>query len=205
MNLNERIHGAYVAGRRVRKLAGHLAEVLPDGASVLDVGCGDGQLDRLVAERRPDLSFRGIDVLVRDAPEIPVAPFNGSEIPFDDASVDVVLFVDVLHHTEDPMVLLREAVRVTRRTVVIKDHDRSGLLAAPTLRFMDRVGNARFGVSLPYNYWPRRRWLDAFNALGLKVVVWKKRLGLYPQPADLVFGRSLHFLAELERTGPARP
>jgi hypothetical protein len=111
-----------------------------------------------------------------------------------------VTFVDVLHHTDDPMVLLREAVRVTRRTVVIKDHDRSGLLAAPTLRLMDRVGNARFGVHLPYTYWPRRRWLEAFDVLDLRVTVWETRLGLYPWPAVLVFGRSLHFLARLARS-----
>jgi hypothetical protein len=95
------------------------------------------------------------------------------------------------------MVLLREAARVARRAVVIKDHTLDGLLAGPTLRFMDHVGNARHGVALPYNYWPRRRWVEAFRELALEVEVWREDLRLYPRPADWVFGRSLHFVAKL--------
>jgi hypothetical protein len=63
---------------------------------------------------------------------------------------------------------------------------------------MDWVGNARHGVALPYNYWPRSKWLDAFNDLDLRLNVWKEDLGLYPWPANLVFERSLHFVARLD-------
>jgi SAM-dependent methyltransferase len=199
MSLIERIHNGYVFGRRVRKLAAHLAEVVPTDAQVLDVGCGDGAIARLLQEQRPDVQVRGIDVLIRGQTHIPVEPFDGQTIPYAHGSFDVVLFVDVLHHTTDPMVLLREAARVARQAVVLKDHTANGMLAGPTLRFMDHVGNARHGVALPYNYWPRQRWLDAFRQLGLTVAVWKKDLGLYPWPASWAFGRSLHFVARLER------
>jgi hypothetical protein len=43
--------------------------------------------------------------------------------------IHVVLFVDVLHHSKDPMILLREAVRMVRKAIVIKDHTLAGLLA----------------------------------------------------------------------------
>jgi hypothetical protein len=97
------------------------------------------------------------------------------------------------------MALLREAVRVSRRWIVLKDHACDGWLARPVLSFMDRVGNARHGVASPGTYWPKRRWLDAFGELGLRVDAWVDRLGLYPWPASLVFERSLHFIARLER------
>ncbi|HWE36605.1 MAG TPA: methyltransferase domain-containing protein [Isosphaeraceae bacterium] len=203
MGLIDRVHDRHVHGRRVRVLCEHLAALVPAGASVLDVGCGDGLLARLLLDRRPDLDVRGIDVLVRPGTHVPVAPFDGRTIPEADGGVDVVLFVDVLHHTDDPTVLLREAARVARRAVVLKDHTRDGLLAGPTLRFMDDVGNARHGVALPHNYWPRRRWHEAFAALGLSVVAWRDDLGLYPRPADWVFGRSLHFVARLEPSARA--
>jgi len=191
------LHGELVHSRRVNVLASHLAPLLPPGAQVVDVGCGDGQLARLIQEQRPDCSLSGYDVLVREHTQVPVQAFDGQRLPLADGSVDVVMFVDVLHHTVDPLVLLAEARRVARQAVVFKDHTRDGLLAGPTLRFMDWVGNAPHGVALPYNYWPERRWKQAFEQLGLAVDHWESRLGLYPAPASWLFERKLHFVARL--------
>jgi hypothetical protein len=66
---------------------------------------------------------------------------------------------------------------------------------------MDWVANRRHGIALPYNYWPRARWYEAFDALGVRVTFWNTELGLY-KPAGLLFGRGLHFIARLEM--PAR-
>jgi hypothetical protein len=107
------------------------------------------------------------------------------------------MFSDVLHHTAEPRELLCEASRVARNAVAIKDHLLSGMLAGPTLAFMDRVGNRRFGVALPYNYWTRAQWMAAFSELSLVPEVWDQKLELYPFPASLVFDRSLHFVAKL--------
>jgi SAM-dependent methyltransferase len=195
------LHGRHVFQRRVRVLSGHLAQILPPRASVLDVGCGDGLIARRILELRPDLQLRGLDVLVRPHTHIPVDRFDGHTLPQGDRSVDCVLFVDVLHHTPDPLRLLREAARVARRTIVLKDHTRDGLLAGPTLRFMDWVGNARHGVALPYNYWTKVQWHQAFRTLGLSTGEWRDRLDLYPAPASFFFERTLHFIARLDLPG----
>jgi ubiquinone/menaquinone biosynthesis C-methylase UbiE len=191
------IHRHLVSDRRITVLARQLAELLPPNASVLDVGCGPGTLTARVAAQRPDCTFRGIDVMVRPDSVIPVDLFDGQHIPLADASVDVVMFVDVLHHTDDPNVLLREARRVARRCVVIKDHRRDGFLAGPTLRVMDWVGNAHHGVRLPYNYLSEREWREAFAAAGLTPDVWQQRLGIHSAVLDPLVGRELHFLARL--------
>ncbi len=198
MNLIEHIHGGYVHNRRVGVLRDQLTNLLPRDVSVLDVGCGDGLLARLTMEQRPDLTISGIDVLVRENSHIHVDPFDGKSLPYPDRSFDVVMFVDVLHHTDDPMILLREAKRVARTSVVLKDHTRNGILAQERLRFMDRIGNARHGVELPFNYWPRERWLAAFAELAMSVGEWRSSLGLYPVPANWLFGSTLHFVARLD-------
>ena len=192
------VHDSFVHNRRVRVLCKHLAAVMPQNARVLDVGSGDGLLASMLMARRPDLRIEGIDIGVREKTHIPVTAFDGNKIPFPDRSFDVVMFVDVLHHTNDPEVLLREAKRVASHAVVIKDHTRDGFLAGITLRFMDRVGNMRHSVPLPYNYWPRKRWMEAFEKLGFSIDNWIGRLGLYPIPANWLFDRSLHFVARLD-------
>lgn len=200
LSVIDTVHDRYVHSRRVNVLRQHLANLLPQNARVLDVGCGDGLLSRLIMETRPDLQIEGIDVLVREDTHISVQPFDGTSIPYAEEAYDVVMFVDVLHHTLDPTTLLREAVRVARQSIVLKDHNLKGIFAGPTLRFMDYVGNAHHGVVLPYNYWPESKWKSAFEQLGLKIDVWKADLHLYPAPADWLFGRSLHFVARLATT-----
>ena len=130
---------------------------------------------------------------------IPLDLYDGENLPFGDGSFDTCLFVDVLHHTTDPLVLLKEAARVARTNVVLKDHTMNGPLAYTRLRVMDWVGNAPHGVVLPYNYWPEQRWRDAFVALDLKVADWRYRLGLYPPPLSFLFESRLHFVASLAK------
>jgi SAM-dependent methyltransferase len=201
MSLAAHVHGSYVYGRRIRVLARHLADLIPANATVLDVGCGDGSLGRAISEQRPDLQLEGLEVLIRPLTHMPVNRYDGNELPFPPDHFDVVAFVDVLHHTTDPVHLLGEAKRVARKAVVIKDHLLEGFLAGLTLRFMDRVGNRRHGVALPYNYWPRETWMNALTSAGLVAAAWRDQLGLYPWPASLVFERSLHFVARLEPKG----
>ena len=189
---HDRVHG-----RRVEVLATRLAALLPPKARVLDVGAGDGRLASVISRKRPDVTIEGIDVFVRPDTKIPVTKFDGLKIPFPDRAFDVVMLVDVVHHSEDPVTLLRESARVTGQRLLIKDHNRDGFLADTTLRIMDWVGNARHGVDLPYHFWPKRRWDEVFRDLGLGVRDYAAELHLYPGPADLVFGRGLHFIASL--------
>ena len=194
------LHERYIAPRRVGILAGLLAPLLPESGRVLDVGCGDGAVSQAILRLRPDLHIEGIEVLSRGTPEISVSAYDGKHIPFSDKSFDAVMFVDVLHHAADPAQLLREGARVASKCVVIKDHTPEGFLAFTTLRFMDRVGNTRHGVALPYNYWRREQWQQEFHRVGLSPVIWKDSLRLYPWPASLLFDRSLHFVSRLDES-----
>lgn len=185
-------------GRRVRVLAELVADLLPAQGSVLDVGTGDGSLAVLIGQQLPGVELTGIDVLVREDTPIAVHAFDGLTIPFGDAAFDAVTLIDVLHHAANPQRLLTEAARVAP-VVVVKDHLADRVLAEPTLRFMDRVGNARHGVDLRYAYWRRDEWLEAIDHAGLREAAWTQDVPLYPPPFSWLFGRDLHFVARFER------
>ena len=108
--------------------------------------------------------------------------------------------MDVLHHTQDPAILLREAVRVSRSFVLLKDHLDENIFDDITLRFMDWVGNRPHGVVLTYNYQSRSQWANCFSKCGLVETTWTTRVPLYPPPFSFVAGRRLHFVALLGKT-----
>jgi SAM-dependent methyltransferase len=204
MSVVGKVHGRAVLGRRVRVLGEQIAALLPPDARVLDIGAGDGSVAAIVQRTRSDVRVTGIDVLVRPDTAIPVEPFDGKTVPYEDASYDAVTIVDVLHHAVDPTGLLAEAARVAPNAVVIKDHLAEGAFARSTLRAMDWVGNAHYGVALPYNYWSERQWRDAFAELDLSVDRELTHLGLYPRPASWLFERRLHVLWRLVAASVAR-
>lgn len=193
------IHSRLVFGRRVRILASAIASLIPDSATVLDVGCGSGDIANALLEINPRLKIEGVDVLVRPNTAIPVREFDGEHLPFADGFFDYALLIDVLHHTDDPAGLLDEVSRVARHTI-IKDHYRDGLLSRARLRFMDWIGNAPHGVRLPYNYLSKDEWTSMWREGDYSIEKCVEHLPLYPPPADWVFGRGLHFIASLAKS-----
>jgi ubiquinone/menaquinone biosynthesis C-methylase UbiE len=185
--------------RRTRVLTNCVGEMIPENAKVLDIGCGNGQISATIVAGRPGIDIKGVDIMKRkEKCFIPVEVFDGEHIPYDDNSFDTALFVDVLHHIPDPRIILREAARVARKCIVIKDHNADRFLGDITLQFMDWVGNARYGVVLEYNYLKRAQWEAAFSELGLTVSEYNNSLHLYPVPVDWIFGRSLQFVCRLD-------
>jgi SAM-dependent methyltransferase len=196
-----RLHDGYVHERRTSVLAARIAELLAPGTTVLDVGAGDGLLARKLLERRPDLTVAAVEVVARPDPRVSVELYDGHELPRANDAVDVTLLVDVLHHAERPLDLLREARRVARRALVVKDVTARGLGASATLQLMERLANAGRGIRMPERFWTPAEWAQAFAELDLTPEVTATQLGLYPFPAGLVFERRFHFVARLRLPG----
>jgi SAM-dependent methyltransferase len=199
LSLLKHAHERLVFGRRVRVLANELSAKIPEGSSVLDIGCGDGTIASAIMQHQPTLRIEGLEFAIRPSCQIPCTPFDGLHIPHASESFDVCMFVDVLHHTQNIPVLLAEASRVSQRYVLIKDHLSENQLDFRTLQVMDWVGNRPHGVVLPYAYKSRREWNSLFSEAGLNLCDLTDLMPIYPFPFTLIFGRKLHFIALLKK------
>ncbi len=188
-------HNSPILRRRAWVLSRALAKAIPGRGTVLDLGCGDGQVAFSLMRLRPDLQVEGVDIVPRAKTLVPVRQYDGVTLPYEDKSFDYVTIVDVLHHTNDPVPILREACRVAREGVVIKDHLREGFLAQATLAIMDWIGNFGDGVPMPYNYLSRDEWQAAFFAAKLEMVTSTEKVGVYLPPISWIADRHLHFVA----------
>ena len=101
-----------------------IAQLVPVGSRVLDLGCGDGALLTYLQSTRGCTGY-GIEiddanVLACVKRGVNVIQLNLDEglALFDDASFDVVLQIDTLQHLRNAEVMLRETVRVGRLGIV---------------------------------------------------------------------------------------
>lgn len=173
-------------GRRIAVLAeeialrirGIMAREQATRVRILDVGCGDMTLVDAVAAKLGNAEVRCTDIhpcpptVVQGDPRWRrYVQFDGRSLPFDEASFDVVLFSDVLHHVPESLRedLLASAARVGRH-ILVKDHFEYGWWSRQMLRLMDWVGNFGYGVVIPRRYFDA----DGFRALcersGLSVI-----------------------------------
>ena len=101
-----------------------IAELVPPGARVLDLGCGRGELLALLRDRR-GCSGYGIEiddanVLACEQRGVNVIQLNLEEglALFEDQSFDVVLQLDTLQHLRNTETMLRETARIGRTGIV---------------------------------------------------------------------------------------
>jgi ArsR family transcriptional regulator len=115
--------GQLVPGRSWAAWARALGHLLPP-LDVADLGCGEGDLTieaarwagRVYAVDRSPLVLRRARALARTQGLSNIVWRRGEieRVPLDDASVDVVLFSQALHHAADPARAVAEAVRLLR-------------------------------------------------------------------------------------------
>lgn len=201
MKLLKDLHHEYVFLRRIKVISDEIAKQMPDNVKILDIGCGDGTISKLISEKKPGISYEGIDIMARPTCAIPFKEYDGSHIPYPDNSFDAAQYTDVLHHVPDDNFknLLKETMRVSKKYLIIKDHLWANAFDFQTLKFMDWVGNAPHGVKVIYNFKTEKYWMDLFEELGLEIVTINKRIPLYPGVFNMVFGRQLHFIAVLKK------
>lgn len=87
---------------------------------ILDVGSGGAH----IAKALKDLGYNVTLLDIKNKcyfEDVQPIIYDGKTIPFDNDTFDVALLLTVLHHTKDPLAVLAEAKRVSKRMIIIED------------------------------------------------------------------------------------
>jgi ubiquinone/menaquinone biosynthesis C-methylase UbiE len=182
-----------IAGKFFRSRASFIYNIIVPflhGNKVLDIGMGSGSLTCWLL--RHGYQAQGIDVRnLSIYCDIQPILYNGIQIPFPDRAFDNALLIHVLHHTNNPAAILREAKRVSKRVICVEDTYRTKiewLLVA----LNDMVGNFEFSA---HKYKTQREWKQVITEHRWKLVCCKEWSRLFP-PGGFGYGRYIIFVIE---------
>lgn len=175
-----------------------ISEYLKDVRTVLDFGCGDMALDRLLIARNPTLMMTGIDVVsfpILKQRGLTFRLYKGERLPFPDRSFDAVFSYHVFHHCPDPACSFKECVRVSKYRIIIVEPVLRYPLEKIGFQLMDYVTNIwkKEHISLPYNVQTRAFWEREFKKLNVKCTT-LRNVGILPR--FLPIGETLLFVLE---------
>jgi len=109
--------------QRFFEKAFYLVETSSPG-SIIEVGCGDGLAGYLLKQKFKGISYLGADI--RKAELLAAAKvlgpdllmLNAADLPFEDNSFDLALFLEVFEHAGDWERLVQEGIRVSARALI---------------------------------------------------------------------------------------
>jgi methionine biosynthesis protein MetW len=173
-----------------------IASLVPKGARVLDLGCGDGALLAYLQAERGCAGY-GIEIddgnvleCVRRQVNVIQLNLEQGLATFDDASFDVVLQIDTLQHLRNAETMLLETARVGRVGIVAFPNfahwpNRLSVLAGrmPVTKRLPHqwydTPNIRVGTFADFEYLAQKNRLEVLDAFGLqdgRVVRWLPNL-----------------------------
>ncbi|MDD5696787.1 MAG: class I SAM-dependent methyltransferase [Candidatus Pacebacteria bacterium] len=146
-------------------------EFIPLNSKILDFGCGSGIVGNKFKQAF-DAGLVGVDIVDNRVENISFELYNGQDLSFfNNDSFDVVLASYVLHHTENPLELLKELVRVARDVIIVYETPADGIFYRAACR-IHGTSFARFFQrnSVKGRFFTTEEWRRIFEEKGLKIV-----------------------------------
>lgn len=152
--------------RRAKVKLARLRPLHAQPTDLLEVGCGNGALTALL--RQEGHTVTPLDIVDHSLfPSVRPVIYDGSRFPFPDGRFRTCQLITILHHTPDPDHLIREAMRVADRIIIMED-----IFINPVQRRLtflaDSIVNGEF-FGHPHTNRSDAGWRDTFQRLGLRV------------------------------------
>ncbi len=152
---------------RAHVIAQHLAPYFKPGQHLLEIGAGKGLVAQAL-QRMTQTQITLVDVVNYNQTDLPLKIYDGRHLPFGEESFDYSLLIFVLHHTPEPLPVLREALRVARHGALIVENHVEGWLRRQVTRAIDSIPHFQHGVPICYRAQTIEAWQQTFARLPVR-------------------------------------
>jgi hypothetical protein len=185
------------------------------GDTLLDIGCGNGIIGNLTRGHFKRVQLLDVVKYVSDAFELPYLEYKeGHPLPIT-GKYDTVLLLTVLHHSSDPVELLRMAWEATNKTLIVIESVVGIHHLSPGIRYelVDmpdkyQIAYAAFidwfynrvlhdNVPVPYNFTTPENWQATFRKNNMRLT------HTVHEGQDIEIGPEYHILFVLEKEATA--
>lgn len=170
-----------------------IIDEIPEGARVLDLGCGDGSLLLLLEKEKNidgygvEISPEGVSACVEKGLYVYQGDIDDGLSDYRGNSFDYVILNQTLHFTKKPRFVLAETMRICRNAIV----------SFPNLAYWKNRLHILFRGSMPGNISCETEWFNSSNMHHLSIEDFRNYCNLneYPIKRERHFslqGASLH-------------
>lgn len=152
---------------RAKDLTNMVLPYLNKGDLILDIGPASCTVTEALIQQ-------GLKVFPLDVENFSIVDtvlptlYDGDRMPFKDDQFDASLILFVLHHTPDPVKVLAEAKRVSKKIIILEDIVTSPAHKSLTAA-LDSLMNLEF-YNQPHTNKSDDEWRSIFDNLGLKLL-----------------------------------
>ena len=158
--------------RAAQKMCLDCQDFIKKDSIILDLGCGAGIIG-MTFQDFFQAKLIGADIKDNRIFPIPFKIINGETLPFSENSFDVVLINYVLHHSKNPISLLKEAKRVSSKIIIYEDLP-EGFLSKLICKIHGIFFNKFFKIENQAFFKTSKDWREIFEKLGLKTIFEKR-------------------------------
>jgi len=144
-------------------------EFIDQKAKILDIGCGSAIIANTF-QQFFDTEVIGVDVVDRRVHPIPFSRIDGHNLNFLDRTFDNVLIAFTLHHSQDPIALLKEAKRACKGKIFIYEDLPEGFLSRVFCNIHGFSFDNFFGNKSKTVFKTETEWKEVFRSLDLNLV-----------------------------------
>jgi len=163
--------------KRINYRMNLIAEELEDNSTILDIGCGNGDLLSIIHKKQPNAKLLGIDISSDAVNKTQMKGFRAIEVDITQinlrelGSYDYIIMSEIIEHISNPERIILDIKKITRKKIIITTPNIAFILFRLRLFFWGKFPiSTVFHIREHLCFWSVKDFLYWADYLGFNII-----------------------------------